>query len=107
MANTARPFKARHTPAQWLVLGVNVLVVLACLGGAVGLMYGKRQAEKRLQTPKVAIATTTTHVIAAALRKLGLGVLLLGCCVSCAAVCCARRAGQRADAKPTRGPTAP
>ena len=44
MANTSSPFKARHTPAQWLVLGVNVLVVLACLGGAVGLMYGKRQA---------------------------------------------------------------
>ena len=60
MANTSRPYKARHTPAQWLVLGVNLLVVLACLGGAVGLMYGKRQAEKRLQTPRVAIATTTT-----------------------------------------------
>lgn len=53
-------FKPRHTVGQRIVLGVNLLVVVACLGAAAGLSYGKRQAEQRLQTPKVVLSTTTS-----------------------------------------------
>jgi LCP family protein required for cell wall assembly len=52
------PFTPRHTLAQRLVLGVNILVVITCLAGAGALLYAKRQADLRLQTPKVAVATT-------------------------------------------------
>jgi LCP family protein required for cell wall assembly len=52
------PFTPRHTLAQRLVLGVNILVVITCLAGASALLYAKQQADLRLQTPKVAVATT-------------------------------------------------
>jgi LCP family protein required for cell wall assembly len=52
------PFTPRHTGAQRLMLGFNIVVVIACLVGAGVLLYGKNQADLRLQTPKVAVATT-------------------------------------------------
>lgn len=52
------PFRPHHTVAQRLVLGVNIVVVLACLAGAAGLVWAKGEADKRLQTPKVAVVTS-------------------------------------------------
>lgn len=54
----AAPFRPRHTTAQKAVLGVNIVLVIACLGGAIGLLYGKNQLDNRLQTAKVEVATT-------------------------------------------------
>ena len=52
------PFRPHHTGAQRLVLGVNILVILGCLLGAAGLVWAKGEADKRLQTPKVAVVTS-------------------------------------------------
>jgi LCP family protein required for cell wall assembly len=57
-SDSLQPFTPRHTGAQRVMLAFNILVVVACLAGAGGLIYGKRQADLRLQTPKVAIDTT-------------------------------------------------
>jgi len=57
-SDTATPFAPRHTGAQRLMLGFNIVVVLACVVGAGVLLYGKSQADLRLQTPKVAVNTT-------------------------------------------------
>ena len=54
----AAPFRPRHTTAQKVVLGVNIVLVVACVAGAVGLLYGKRQLDNRLQTAKVDVPTT-------------------------------------------------
>jgi len=54
----AAPFRPRHTTAQKVVLGVNIVLVVACVAGAVGLLYGKRQLDNRLQTAKVEVSTT-------------------------------------------------
>lgn len=51
--------RSRHTPAQWLVLGVNCLVVVACIAGAVGLLYGKSQLDGTLAGQALAVSTTT------------------------------------------------
>ena len=52
-------YRMRHTPAQFAVLALNILVVLACLGGAVALLYGKNELDGRLQTAKVQVQVTT------------------------------------------------
>ena len=54
----AAPFRPRHTTAQKVVLGVNLVLVIACVAGAVGLLYGKNQLDNRLQTAKVEVSTT-------------------------------------------------
>ncbi len=56
-------FRARHTVAQKGILGLNVVVILACVVGATVLLYGKRQADLRLQTPKVAVNTTVASPV--------------------------------------------
>jgi LCP family protein required for cell wall assembly len=57
-SDPSTPFTPRHTGAQRLMLGFNIVVVLACVVGAGVLLYGKSQADLRLQTPKVAVNTT-------------------------------------------------
>ncbi len=54
----AAHFQPRHTTAQKVVLGVNIALVIACLAGAVGLLWGKNQLDNRLQTAKVDVATS-------------------------------------------------
>jgi LCP family protein required for cell wall assembly len=54
----AAPFRPRHTTAQKVVLGVNIVLVIACVAGAVGLLYGKQQLDNRLQTARVDVSTT-------------------------------------------------
>ncbi len=54
----AAPFRPRHTTAQKVVLGVNIIIVIACVAGAVGLLYGKNQLDNRLQTARVDVSTT-------------------------------------------------
>lgn len=53
------PFRPRHTIAQKIVMGINILVVIACLGGAAGLLYGKSLLDNTQATPQVQIVTTT------------------------------------------------
>ncbi len=55
-------FQPRHTTAQKVVLGVNIALVVACLFGAVGLLWGKQQLDNRLQTAKAEIVTTLPTV---------------------------------------------
>jgi LCP family protein required for cell wall assembly len=55
-------FRPRHTVAQMGILGLNVLVILGCLAGSLALLWGKHEADLRLQTPKVAVNTTVVHV---------------------------------------------
>ncbi len=61
-AEKAEPasFRPRHTAAQRLVMGVSILVVLACFGGAFGLLYGKNVLDNTQATPQVDIITTPT-----------------------------------------------
>lgn len=54
----AAPYRPRHTTAQKIVLGVNITVVVACIAGALVLLYGKNQLDNRLQTAKVDVPTT-------------------------------------------------
>lgn len=53
-------FRARHTPTQWAVLVVNVLVIAVCLVAAGALVYGKGQLDNTLAAPAVSIETSTT-----------------------------------------------
>jgi LCP family protein required for cell wall assembly len=62
----AAHFQPRHTTAQKVVLGVNVVLVLACVVGAVGLLWGKQQLDNRLQTAKADIVTSLPSVSPAA-----------------------------------------
>ena len=55
-----------HTMAQRAILALNVVVVLACVVGAGGLLYAKRQLDNRLQTEKVSVATTVAPLPASA-----------------------------------------
>lgn len=59
----AAPFRPRHTAAQKFVLGLNIVLVFACVVGAVVLLYGKSQLDDRLQTAKVNVATTGLPVV--------------------------------------------
>ena len=54
------PFKTRHTGAQRLVMAVNITVVLACLGGAVALLYGKHELDNTQAVEKVEIETSAS-----------------------------------------------
>lgn len=54
----AEPFRPHHTRTQKLILALNVFVVFVCLVGAVGLIFGKDQLDRRLQTSRVSVATT-------------------------------------------------
>jgi LCP family protein required for cell wall assembly len=54
----AAQFQPRHTTAQKVVLGVNIALVIGCIVGAVGLLWGKNQLDNRLQTAKVNVATS-------------------------------------------------
>ncbi|MEY4173923.1 MAG: hypothetical protein RI900_1088 [Actinomycetota bacterium] len=56
------PFRPHHTAVQRAVLVFNIVVVLACVLGAVGLVWGKSQLDQRLQTSKVDVATTVATV---------------------------------------------
>lgn len=60
--------RQRHTGTQRLILGVNLFIAVACLAGAIGLVYGKSQLDQRLQTEKVTVdtspVTVTTEVVA-------------------------------------------
>jgi LCP family protein required for cell wall assembly len=49
---------ARHTVAQKAILALNIVVVLACVFGAGGLLYAKGLLDRRLQTEKFSVATT-------------------------------------------------
>ena len=59
--------RKRHTRTQRLILGVNLFIALVCLVGAIGLVYGKDQLDRRLQTEKfsvdTSIASETTAVV--------------------------------------------
>ena len=54
----AAPFRPHHTRAQKAILALNVFVVFLCIVGAVGLIFGKDQLDRRLQTSRVDVATT-------------------------------------------------
>ena len=54
------PSRARHTAGQKAVLALNLGVVLACVVGAVALLYGKNQLDGRLQTDRFDAAATPT-----------------------------------------------
>jgi LCP family protein required for cell wall assembly len=51
-------FHSRHTLAQKAILALNIVVVLACVFGAGGLLYAKGLLDRRLQTEKFSVATT-------------------------------------------------
>jgi LCP family protein required for cell wall assembly len=57
-ADAPQPFKPRHTNAQRAILGLNIVVVLACLIGAGAIIYGKQQLDQRLQTGAIELDTT-------------------------------------------------
>jgi LCP family protein required for cell wall assembly len=50
--------QARHTVAQKVILILNIVVVLACVVGAGGLLYAKGLLDRRLQTEKFSVSTT-------------------------------------------------
>ncbi|MCE9622298.1 MAG: LCP family protein [Actinomycetia bacterium] len=52
------PFRPRHTIAQKLVMAVNIVVVIACLGGAGALLYGKHELDNTQAVEQVEIVTT-------------------------------------------------
>ena len=54
--------RPRHTNTQRAVLALNIVVVLACLGGAFALIYGKDQLDGRLQTDKAEVQTSVATV---------------------------------------------
>lgn len=63
-AAASTPRRRRHTRAQRAVLAVNIVLVIACLAGAVALVYGKDQLDGRLQTTKVTIDTAVRTTVA-------------------------------------------
>jgi LCP family protein required for cell wall assembly len=56
------PFRPHHTGVQRAVLAFNIVVVVACVLGAIGLVWGKSQLDQRLQTSRVDVATTVATV---------------------------------------------
>lgn len=51
-------FRPSHTVAQKLVMGLNIVVVFACLFGAGALLYGKNELDNRQVTELAAPLTT-------------------------------------------------
>jgi LCP family protein required for cell wall assembly len=62
LADQPASFHPRHTNVQRVILVLNIVVVFACVAGAVALLYGKRQLDNRLQTAKVEVATTVGNI---------------------------------------------
>ncbi|MFM7684339.1 MAG: LCP family protein [Actinomycetota bacterium] len=56
------PFRPHHTGVQRAVLVFNIVVVVVCVLGAIGLVWGKSQLDQRLQTSRVDVATTVATV---------------------------------------------
>ncbi len=54
---TYTPFRPRHTVAQKLVMAVNIVVIIACLGGAALLLYGKNALDNTRAVEHVEIET--------------------------------------------------
>ncbi len=54
------PFKRRHTNGQRAVLALNILIVLLCIGGAAGLLYGKRELDLTQAKESQVVVTTTS-----------------------------------------------
>lgn len=61
-ADLPQPFTPRHTNAQRAILGLNIVVVLACIVGAVAMIYGKAQLDERLVTNGIELNTTVATV---------------------------------------------
>ena len=51
-------FGPHHTVAQKFVMAVNVVVIIACLGVAVGLLYAKNELDNTQAVEHVEIVTT-------------------------------------------------
>ena len=60
-----RPFSRHHSLAQWGVLSLNIVIVIACLAAASILLYGKGEADDRLSTaaPEVVTTPPSTSVV--------------------------------------------
>ena len=60
-----RPFSRHHSLAQWGVLALNLVIVIACLAAAGILLYGKGEADDRLSTaaPEVVTTPPSTSVV--------------------------------------------
>lgn len=52
-------FKPHHTGTQRLVMGFNIVVVIACLVGAGALLYGKNELDNTQAVEQAEIVTTT------------------------------------------------
>ena len=59
--------RPRHTKAQRAVLALNIFVVVGCVVGAAGLVYGKDQLDGRLQTEKFELESTVVTAAATSL----------------------------------------
>ncbi len=51
-------FRAHHTAAQKVVLGLNIVVIIACFAAAVGLLWAKDIRESFLATDQATVQTT-------------------------------------------------
>ena len=58
-ADDPKPYKPRHTSAQRAMLALNIVLVIACLVGAIGLIWGKSQLDDTLVVADGDISTTT------------------------------------------------
>ena len=58
-ADDPKPYKPRHTNAQRAMLALNLVLVIACLIGAGGLIWGKSQLDDTLVVADGDISTTT------------------------------------------------
>jgi LCP family protein required for cell wall assembly len=59
-ATVTKPFRSRHTVAQKFVLGVNLLVILACFASAAALLVGKNIRENFQAVALAEIETTSS-----------------------------------------------
>src|SRR4051794_24090509 len=59
-SDDTKPFKSHHTAVQRMMLGLNVVVVLACFAGAGALIYGKRVRESFVAAPRATFHTATS-----------------------------------------------
>src|SRR5580765_6603503 len=54
-----RPGRARHSAVQRLMLGVNIIVVLACFVAGAALLWGKHEREGFQAAARPVLVTTT------------------------------------------------